>query len=522
MTTTKNTAHWTLEALAQAGVKTIVFSPGSRNAPLIIAAEALGTFEMMVLGDERSAAFHALGRSQVTEALVAICCTSGSALANYYPAVLEAYYAHVPLIVLSADRPEDRINKGEGQTCVQREFYEPHVAASVQLNEEDSYEQVQSALHYAIQAMHFEMRPIHLNVAFHEPLYEQGEAPKSMQLNIPEDTMTKYGLPSSPNFPSLEGVESVAVIAGQLSPKNSQAVRAVLEAGVDWTLFADPMSGVLDHPSAVRLEDIMHHRPKAIISIGGQWINKKPKEYLRSLGIDHHIHLDLFQCWDVLDAEVEHLRVGPDYLANFAKASQFIHAPKKNTVVPNLHWSDGAAFQMIVESLGTDTVLHLGNSSIARYFNYFARPVQLYSNRGVAGIDGSLSAAVGAALADSGRAHTVILGDQSFLYDHNGLYASELPQNLKIYVLNNGVGGIFDWLPGTAKTGSEARRVFANAQNMDFAGLAAAFGVAYKEVSTKEALERALGDGAGIALVNCKTDQDINLKVFKTLEDGIA
>ena len=83
MTTSKNTAHWTLEALAQAGVKHIVFSPGSRNAPLIIAAEALGTFEMMVLGDERSAAFHALGRSQLTEAPVAICCTSGSALANY-------------------------------------------------------------------------------------------------------------------------------------------------------------------------------------------------------------------------------------------------------------------------------------------------------------------------------------------------------------------------------------------------------------------------------------------------------
>ena len=122
MTTDKAAAQWTLEALAQAGVKTIVFSPGSRNAPLIIAAEALGVFEMMVLGDERSAAFHALGRSQVTEAPVAVCCTSGSALANYYPAILEAYYAHVPIIILSADRPQDRINKGEGQTCMREHW----------------------------------------------------------------------------------------------------------------------------------------------------------------------------------------------------------------------------------------------------------------------------------------------------------------------------------------------------------------------------------------------------------------
>ena len=111
MTTTKHTAHWTLQALAQAGVKTIVFSPGSRNAPLVIAAEALGSFTLEVLGDERSAAFNALGRSLVPGSPVAVCCTSGSALANYYPAVLEAYYAHVPLIVLSADRPEERTIK---------------------------------------------------------------------------------------------------------------------------------------------------------------------------------------------------------------------------------------------------------------------------------------------------------------------------------------------------------------------------------------------------------------------------
>ena len=96
------------------------------------------------------------------------------------------------------------------------------MAASVQLHEEDCYEQVQAALQYALQAMHFEMRPIHLNMAFDEPLYEQGEAPKSIQLNSPDDIVTKYGLPMSPNFPLLEDAESVAVIAGQLSPKDSR------------------------------------------------------------------------------------------------------------------------------------------------------------------------------------------------------------------------------------------------------------------------------------------------------------
>ncbi|MCH1455274.1 MAG: 2-succinyl-5-enolpyruvyl-6-hydroxy-3-cyclohexene-1-carboxylate synthase, partial [Schleiferiaceae bacterium] len=193
MTTTKHTAHWTLQALAQAGVKTIVFSPGSRNAPLVIAAEALGSFTLEVLGDERSAAFNALGRSLVTGSPVAVCCTSGSALANYYPAVLEAYYAHVPLIVLSADRPEERINKGEGQTCVQRDIYEPHVAASVHVEEDASASEVLSQLDFALRAQQVEMRPIHINLAFDEPLYAQEREPEPVGMVFSDDVMDFHG-----------------------------------------------------------------------------------------------------------------------------------------------------------------------------------------------------------------------------------------------------------------------------------------------------------------------------------------
>lgn len=519
MTTTKHTAHWTLEALAQAGVKTIVFSPGSRNAPLIIAAEALGTFEMMVLGDERSAAFHALGRSQVNGTPVAVCCTSGSALANYYPAVLEAYYAHVPLIVLSADRPEDRINKGEGQTCVQREFYEPHVAASIQIDEEDSYEQVQAALHYAIQAMHFEMRPIHLNVAFHEPLYEQGEAPKSMRLEFSADHFAKHGLPESVASPDFSTFESVAVIAGQLLPTESQMVRMILDAGVDWTLFADPMSGLLDHPNAAPMEALLHLQPDAVLSIGGQWINKKPKQYLRGLAIKKHVHVDVFQCWDVLDANVEHIRYSPNLLQRWKSAMNFIQVRPEGRSAVTLPWSDAEAFRAIVDRLDAPSALHLGNSSVARYFNYFPKRVALYGNRGVAGIDGSLSTAVGAALAEPTRHHTIILGDQSFLYDHNALYAQELPQNLTICVLNNGIGGIFDWLPGTASTGARARKIFANAQQVDLASLVKGFQVAYVGVENEEELATALTSVKGLTVIDCKTEQSMNLSVLKIMQE---
>jgi len=519
MTTTKHTAHWTLEALAQAGVKTIVFSPGSRNAPLIIAAEALGTFEMIVLGDERSAAFHALGRSQVTGTPVAVCCTSGSALANYYPAVLEAYYAHVPLIVLSADRPEDRINKGEGQTCVQREFYEPHVAASIQINEEDSYEQVQAALQYAIQAMYFEMRPIHLNMAFHEPLYKQGEAPKSMQLELAADHFVKHGLTESVASPDFSKFESVAVIAGQLMPKESEMVRMLLDEGIEWTLFADSMSGLLDHPNTAPMEALLHLQPDAVLSIGGQWINKKPKQYLRGLEIKKHVHVDLFQCWDVLDANVEHIRYVPSLLQDWKYATNFIQVRHEGRPAVALPWSDARAFRGIIDHLDDASVLYLGNSSIARYFNYFPKHVALYGNRGIAGIDGSLSTAVGAAMAEPARHHTVILGDQSFLYDHNALYAQELPQNLTICVLNNGIGGIFDWLPGTATTGVKARKIFANAQQVDLASLVKGFQVAYHCVENERELATALTSAKGLTVIDCKTEQSMNLSALKIMQE---
>ena len=519
MTTDKAIAQWTINALAQVGVKTIVFSPGSRNAPLVIAAEAQGTFEMMVLGDERSAAFHALGRSQVTGTPVAVCCTSGSALANYYPAVLEAYYAHVPLIVLSADRPKDRINKGEGQTCVQHEFYEPHVVASIQIDEEDSYKQVQAALQYAIQAMHFEMRPIHLNVAFHEPLYEQCEASKYMQLELSVDHFAKHGLPESIVSPDFSKFESVAVIAGQLLPTESEMVRMILDAGVDWTLFADPMSGLLDHPNTAPMEALLNVQPDAVLSIGGQWINKKPKQYLRGLAIQKHVHVDVFQCWDVLDANVEHIRYSPNLLQRWKSASNFIQVRYEGRSIVTLPWSDAEAFRGIVVHLDVLSILHLGNSSVARYFNYFPKRVALYGNRGVAGIDGSLSTAVGAALAEPARHHTVVLGDQSFLYDHNALYAQELPQNLTICVLNNSIGGIFDWLPGTASTGAEARKIFANAQEVDLASLVKAFNVAYIGVDDEQELAKALTSVKGLTVIDCKTEQSVNLSALKIIQE---
>jgi 2-succinyl-5-enolpyruvyl-6-hydroxy-3-cyclohexene-1-carboxylate synthase len=209
--------------------------------------------------------------------------------------------------------------------------------------------------------------------------------------------------------------------------------------------------------------------------------------------------------------------MAPNALTVWKSAPEFIRIPAVAPVSKSLPWSDAAAFQAVVSKLKTTDVLHLGNSSIVRYFNYFPKAVQLYGNRGVAGIDGSLSTAVGAALADPDRRHVLIIGDQSFLYDHNGLYGQKIPQNLIICVLNNSVGAIFDWLPDTARTGPEAKRVFANAQQVNLAGIASAFGVNYEAVTSLEALLNALEGAVGSKIIDSKTEQHANLAALVAL-----
>ena len=206
-------------------------------------------------------------------------------------------------------------------------------------------------------------------------------------------------------------------------------------------------------------------------------------------------------------------------LLHWKSASNFIQVRLEGRSAVTLPWSDAEAFRGIVDQLDVSSILHLGNSSVARYFNYFPKRIALYGNRGVAGIDGSLSTAVGAALAEPARHHNVILGDQSFLYDHNALYAQELPQNLTICVLNNAIGGIFDWLPGTASTGGEARKIFANAQEVDLASLVKAFNVAYICVDDEQELAKALTSVKGLTVIDCQTEQSVNLSALKIIQE---
>jgi len=522
MTSNKPIANWTIDALVNWGVRTIICSPGSRNAPLVISALDHPSIEVVTVLDERSAAFIALGYLQQQNLPVAVCCTSGSALANYHPAVLEAFHSKLPLIVVSADRPADRIFKGEGQTCFQPNFYQPHIGASVHWDESSSLASIKEDV-LTLSKTLAQHLPVHVNCALDEPLYETAaSSPEVEWITAPQTASIQVDWEAIRGTISSNG--PAAIVVGQLTPKQSEALRALLSQS-DWnlTFFADPTSGLLDHPHARPLKAIVNFTPQTVLSIGGQWIDKKPKFHLRSLPLNTHIHLDPFQAWEVTDApEFLHIKAHVAALSNLKEALEevAISAPSTTLETAALPWSDAAVAQRVFSLMQPEHTLHLGNSTAVRYFGFFPTHVKVHSNRGVAGIDGSLSTAVGAALADPDHIHWCVLGDQSFIYDSNALQLQYLPKNLTIVVLNNGVGAIFDWLPGVQKTDPQAQAVFANPLKVSIKGLVEASGADYVQVDHLDALSAALVAKGRCKVIDAQTHDAPNTAVAQQFLRG--
>jgi 2-succinyl-5-enolpyruvyl-6-hydroxy-3-cyclohexene-1-carboxylate synthase len=486
MTSDKAIAQWIIEALQQIGVQSLVFSPGSRNAPLIIAGTAHTNFSYHTVLDERSAAFQAIGEALITQKPVALCCTSGSAVANYYPGVLEAFYSKIPLLIITADRPANRIGKGEGQSCVQQDFFHPHVGASFELSEVSSKSDLLQVMNTAAKILKEKSEPIHINVSFEEPLYGQCTQHEPLSLQIPQ---IKKHIPLKLDF--FEPSMNIAIVCGQLNPHESEYLKKqkVLHQSKS-TWFVDPLSGLLDEPNTVHIERIKSYDFEGLISLGGQWMSKFPKFHVRQLALKKHLHIDLYQAWNVSDAQ--EFKWVKSTLSDTVEMLLKINALKVSShpkMDQDLEWSDALAFKTILSGLESTCVLHLANSSIPRYLSFFSHKGMVFSNRGISGIDGSLSTAVGAARADSKRKHVLIIGDQSALYDSNALKELAELQNLQVFILNNRSGAIFDWLPGTEQNSDQAQKVYSNYHEVQIAMLAKAYNCSVSTVQDVEGLQ---------------------------------
>ena len=306
-----------LEICQYKGVKHIVISPGSRNAPLTIGFTNNPYFTCYSIADERSAAFFALGIAQQLQEPVVVVCTSGSAVLNYYPAFAEAFYSQIPLVVLSADRPQHKIDIGDGQTIRQENVFENHSLFNANLNEwasEANDALIQEALFVAVQ----QKGPVHINVPFEEPLYETVNAPTyaAKRIDLPicgdsfvlEDsfvdcwnTATKKLVLVGELLPNALQQEWIAVLA------NDPSVVVLTEktSNLHHDSFIDQIDTLI---TPFKADEFKAFQPDILLTFGGMVVSKRIKSFLRNYKPSHHWHVDTIRAYDTYGALSQHFK----------------------------------------------------------------------------------------------------------------------------------------------------------------------------------------------------------------------
>lgn len=506
-----------IEICKAKGLTDIVISPGSRNAPLTIGFANNSDFKCYSLADERCAAFFALGMAQQTKKPVAIVCTSGSALLNYYPAIAEAFYSQIPLVVISADRPTEKIDIGDGQTIRQRNVYENHILYSANLTEEASQEndlKIGDAITLALN----KKGPVHINAPFEEPLYE---TVASLSVNsiisktifespVFDDDLSQFisQWNASKKKLVLVGVNDPNTIdqkiIDQLANDPSVVVLTETTSNLHHPNFVDNIDTII---TPFREEDFKDFQPEILLTFGGMVVSKRIKAFLRKYRPKSHWHIDTLRAYDTFGALTKHFQANPneflkDFLSKIKPAisdynqkMQDLRAFRKekhDLYLSKIPFSDFTVFEKVIPSLPKNSQLQISNSSAIRYAQLISidPTIEVFCNRGTSGIDGSTSTAIGAAFA-SKKQTILITGDISFLYDSNALWNTYIPKNFKIILLNNGGGGIFRILPGHEET-PVFNTFFETSHCLTAAHLAKMYQFQYFTASDEKSLESSL------------------------------
>jgi len=506
------------------GLKDIIISPGSRNAPLVIEFTRDAAFRCLVVPDERSAAFVALGIAQQSGLPTAVICTSGTAPLNYSPALAEAYYQRIPLVAITADRPAEWIGQADGQAINQRDLFNNYVRRSVTLPQEPTDEAdfwylqriVSETLDIAMGPV---KGPVHLNVPLREPLYKEEFA---------EEPILK--LPSSLNIQSQlnnEVIKKLAevwnnskrkmIICGGLAPQNPvQDILSKYISDPSLIILTESTSNLMiDHSidcidrvlATISKNEERGFVPDLLITMGGPVVSKKIKAFIRRHKPLHHWHLDPDVLHiDTYQALTYHIPLDPDVFLNqlvdhvspLTSTYRQLWLEKDDIAeaahteyVKDLRWSDMKVFETLLKYLPAGSDLQMGNSTPVRYVQLYKafKPLVYFGNRGTSGIDGCVSTAVGAAIS-SEKLTTLIIGDIAFFYDTNGLWHHHVPANLRIILINNGGGGIFRIIEGPSNL-PELDEYFETRHQLNAKNVAATFGLEYSSCSSfKELAEQ--------------------------------
>ena len=522
----------------------VVISPGSRNVPLAIGFASNKKFKCYSIVDERSAAFFALGLSQKSKKPTILICTSGSALLNYYPAVAEAYYSEIPLIILSADRPEYKINIGDGQTINQSNVFEKNILYSNSLkqdcshateeiiksnlqkivNDEADFSKIEK-LQKSIQKNNEEiieiafnlsinkMQPVHLNVPMEEPLYEFNDSP-SISVKVKKKTEKKPSLTDLDNFyKAINKASKIMILIGVsdgniLSKKSIQKINSCSSIIV----MKEHTSNVFNESFISNIDRLIgpielqsnsdslfdELSPEIVISLGGMIVSKKIKSFLRNYKPQKHFHIGNNISKDSFYSGVKHIKTTANkFFENidlnksdskyFEKWNQLDYSKLDlhNRYMKVINFSDLKVFEILTNWIPKKYNIQVANSTPIRYFQLFdlKNKNMMFANRGTSGIDGSTSTAIGSSVQNDSPV-LLVTGDLSFFYDVNALWNNHIPKNFRIIIINNSGGGIFKILPGF-KENNLFSEFIETQHNLSARLIAKMFNFNYTRVSTK-------------------------------------
>jgi len=550
MTSDKKNISLLAELFVKKGLSDIIISPGSRNAPVIISFANKQGIRALSIVDERSSAFFALGMAQQLGKAVAVACTSGSAALNYAPAIAEAYYQKIPLLVLTADRPPELIDQGYGQTIRQRNVYENYIKASfelpVDIEDETSLKKVEKIINEAINLTQYpEPGPVHINIPFREPLY--GTSEEMIDAKVFEYVKEQVDLKPiiSELSNSWNNSDKVLIVAGQ--QQRDDELNKLLSNIVDdkkVTLLSETTSNLnsenfidcIDNViSTIEADESTTFKPDLLITYGGQVVSKMIKKFLRDNPPDEHWHISpsgkemdtYFRLKQVVPVEPNVLfnelllslpEKQPDYL-NIWLNKKSIVVSRKKEYLNKIAYSDLKIFDFILSNLPSGTNLHLGNSTPVRYSQLFGSDERFnyFSNRGVSGIDGQISTAAGSTYVNN-NLNVLITGDLGFFYDSNGLMNNYLKPNLKIIVVNNSGGGIFRFIEGPSST-DHLEEFFETRHSWKAEKISEAFDVKYYKAKNIKQLNfvftNLINDKKGPSILEIFTPPEENAEILK-------
>lgn len=534
--TDKKSIQALIQALEKLGVDEVVISPGSRSAPLVQELSCYPAIRKTVIFDERSAAYFALGIAQQTKRIVAIVCTSGTALLNYAPAICEAYYQQLPLLILTADRPATMLNKGENQTINQEGIYRNYIKASYSLSDENF------DFGLVLKALETPQGPVHINIPLTEPLYNTTEEVDfKLKINASILPLSTFSKAKKEELKRLwSGHEKKWIICGKSNP-NTERVKWLneLEKSEDTLILAEPVANSLTNNCINNIDGFIacitaDDAPTLVVTIGRHILSKRLRTFLKKSPQTQHWHVctDAEQ-WDIFDKltdtivcqEVDFLKTIANSLPKTTNYQSDLHSKKNKAIATTLEhsseeWSDFLIFKKLSEAIEENSLVQWGNSSVIRYASFFdyKNGVQHFANRGTSGIDGCLSTAVGCALAQPDKKVYAVLGDISFFYDSNALFIKPFPQNLKIIVINNGGGGIFRLIEGQQDE-SLMQTYFETSHSHQTAHFASMFGLPYYFCEQLMKMEDTLHSFFSLenkaCLLELKTEADKNVFTYK-------